>query len=356
MDNLQGLTSTEYIVLVLDAIILLIFFYKVLKNIQSMKMTGMFKGMIWVFGIWFVSKLFGMTMTTQVFGTIISYTFLAVIILFPDEFKRMLDHYGRRRVIKWNKEKLLNLQGRKAVAEAVIQLSRQREGALIVIARESNLQEEIDRGETLGEIKVTSDMIQTFFQEGGAYANGAMIIKDNTIVAANSLLDIAKREDLIRSGAGNRHLAALQVTWAKDCVAVVVSATTGKITVAGKAGKKLEYMYAMDTKQMDIHNGIDEFELEHLIDGLLNNKRATEEEIEDKRKQQNDNYKALTKEERKQQIERRKEKREKEKAQKPKKHADRRKNGGKRKKKQEKTEETRPTSRGFGGYDTDYFK
>jgi len=252
---------------------------------------------------------------------------------------------------------MLCKSGRKAIANAVMSLSRQRVGAFIVISRESDLNEEIERGDKLGEIMVSSSMIQTLF-EGSSYSKGAMIIRDNAIISANSMLDIARRDDLIRSGAGNRHLAALQVTHSKDCIAIVVSGTTGKITVAGKVGRKLEYMYAMETKQMDIHNGIDEFELEHIIEGLMTNKKVTDEDLDNKR----NGGKKLSKEERQEQIrQKREEKRleaERKREEQSKKREAQKQNRkkGKGRKRKDVPADDEPVSRGFGGYDIDEFR
>lgn len=348
------MTGFQYVLLGLDALVISVLFYKVFKNVQTLRLNGLFKVLMITLIIWIGSKFIGLDMVTQVFGTIISYSFLAVIILFPDEIRRLMDQFGRRGVFKRNKDKLLNKQGRKALADAVLQLSRKKEGAYIVIAREDTLEEEIGRGERLGELEVTSDMLQLLFQEGGAYSKGAVIIKDNAIVSANSMLDIAKRDDLIRSGAGKRHLSALHVTYAKDCVAVVVSARTGKITIAGKTGKKLEYMYAMPTKQMDIHDGLDEFEIEHLIEGLLENKKASDEDIEEKRKKANGERK-VSKEERQEQLRKKKEQKEKERHQKREELEKRKKAGEKRGSKKGKQEDP-PVSKGFGGYDIDDFR
>lgn len=345
MDNMQGLTVLQYIALTIDMLFVFIFFYMVMKNIQSMRMSGIFKGMCFVFGIWIVARLFNFAITAQVFGTIISYSFLAVIILFPEEFKKVLDHYGRRNVSKWNKDKLLNKEGRKAIAEAAIELSRKKEGAFIVIARESSLYEEAERGDILGEINVTSRMIQTLFQREGDYSKGALIIQDNKMIAANCMLDIAKKEDLIRVGAGGRHLAALHISYAKDCVVLVVSGSTGKITIAGKEGKNVKYKFAMETTQTNIHDGLNAFDIEKLIEGFLANKSVSKETL---KKAENSQNKSLTKEERQQELKRKKEEREKERQQ----RKENRKKGVKNPKtKKSKQKESEQVSRGFGGYD-----
>lgn len=338
---MEEMSVFQYILLILDGFILFVFFYKVLKNLQSMKMMGMFKAIMTLLIVWFGAKLIGLDMTMTVFGTIISYSFLAVMILFPDEFKRMLDQYGRKRkVIKWNKDKLLDKEGRKGLAKACMELSRRREGAYIIIARESDLQDEIERGESLGEIKVTKEMIETLCKQGSEFNKGALIIKDNAIVSANSLLNIAKRDDLIRRGAGNKHLSALWVTHARDCVALVVSAETGGITISGKVGKRLSYNFSKKTKDMDIYEGMDEVELEYLIESLLSNKESNEQELSNKRTPK----KKLTKEERQQELKEKQRQKELEREEK-------RKNRGKKKpkksKKKRKDEEEFQPSKGF---------
>lgn len=339
------MTGTEITVMVLDFIILFIFFYFLINNLQTMQMRGFVKSLVIVFVVWVLAKLLSMEMTVTVIGTILSYVVLLVVILFPEEFRKMLDRFGRKRSFYWSVDRLIGKEERRAVAEAMMEMSRERVGFLLVIAKGSGLEEELESGEYIGEVRITKEMIRSLWRDGGKYNKGAMIIKDNLILTVNSMLPIGRRDDLIKAGAGSRHLAALGVTYANDCVALVVSATTGKITIANKNGKDLDYHYSLDTREHDIRNGIDVNELERRIEESLVGKPVKEVKDGESKK--------LTREEREKQMKKKREEKQKKREQRKKEQQERRKKGkktgGTRRKKKEESEGE--VSRGFGGYD-----
>lgn len=347
--GLAGLTGTEIGILVVDFIVLFVFFYMLINNMQTMRMKGAVKSLTWLFIIWTAARVIGMDMTEAVFSTMMGYVLLLVVIVFPQEFKKMLDRYGRKRSIFWSTDKLIGPEERKSVAEAMMELSRKRTGFLLVIAKESGLEDEIDNGDLLGEVNITKDMLLSLWDEDSNFNQGAMIVRDNVIVSANSLLPVAKKDSLIRAGAGERHLAALGITYAEDCVALVVSRTTGKITVASKHGKGVNYHFALDTREHNIRNGLDVGALELKIGEALTGKES---------KEGTGSGQKLTREEREQQIKERREKREAEKEER-KQEIEKRKRLRKEGKKvpkqargrRKKDKEEEPKSRGFGGYE-----
>src|SRR5699024_3199660 len=125
--------------------------------------------------------------------------------------------------------------------------------------------------------------------ENSHFAQGAMIIRDDEIVSLNVLLDMYNYQDLVRKGAGKRHLAAFWVAKERDCIAIAVSAKTGKITIASTEKKRLEYSYAMATKETDITDGLDEQSLAALIERRLlgKNEHLANKEENKKKKHKN---------------------------------------------------------------------
>src|SRR5699024_4358876 len=276
----------HYLIFTIDFIVIFTFFYIALKNIWTMRIVGLFKAFMFVVVFWFVSRVAGLEMSTQVFGVMISYAFLAVIVMFPEEFKKMLDNFGRKDIVQWNKYKLISKESINELAGAIMQLSRRREGVLIVIARKSDLEDEINKGEKVGNLSINENVIKELLKENSHFAQGAMIIRDDEIVSLNVLLDMYNYQDLVRKGAGKRHLAAFWVAKERDCIAIAVSAKTGKITIASTEKKRLEYSYAMATKETDITDGLDEQSLAALIERRLlgKNEHLANKEENKKRK------------------------------------------------------------------------
>src|SRR5699024_2898713 len=216
---LDKLDPVHYFLFTIDFIVIFIFFYVSLKNIQTMRIMGLFKALMFVIVFWFVSRVAGLEMATQVFGVMLSYSFLAVILMFPDEFKKMLDNFGRKDIVQWNKYKLISKDSIHELAGAMMELSRRREGAYIIIARKSDLEEEINDGERIGSLSINKNVITELLKENSHFSKGAMIIRDNEIASMNVLTNMTNYSDLVRKGAGKRHLGAFWVASERDCIA-----------------------------------------------------------------------------------------------------------------------------------------
>ena len=105
-----------------------------------------------------------------------------------------------------------------------------RHGALIVLERETGLQEDIDSGVVV-EAKVSSQLLETIFFPSTALHDGAVIIRGDRIIAAACVLPLT---DSLLPGAhlGTRHRAGVGVTEQTDAISIIVSEETGITSVA----------------------------------------------------------------------------------------------------------------------------
>jgi len=164
---------------------------------------------------------------------------IAVIILFQGEIRRFLTTLGSRSFrrpfpFKTFKEKLED------VFLAVDYLSSKKIGALIAIEKEISLKSYADRGIRIqGEL--TKDLLVSIFYPRSPLHDGAVIIKENKILAAGCLLPLPTTHKL-----GNefiprtRHLAALGLSQETDSAVIVVSEQTGTVSLATKGNLKRE--------------------------------------------------------------------------------------------------------------------
>ena len=112
---------------------------------------------------------------------------------------------------------------------AVEPLSESRTGALIVIERDMGLRTFVESGVPM-EALVSRDLLLAIFQNKGALHDGAVIIQNERMAAAACFLPLTINP--VASKAGTRHRAAIGVTEDSDCIAVVVSEETGRISAA----------------------------------------------------------------------------------------------------------------------------
>jgi diadenylate cyclase len=78
---------------------------------------------------------------------------------------------------------------------------------------------------------ISRDLLCSIFEPGGALHDGAVIIQGSRITAAACFLPLTTNP-LRMTQLGTRHRAALGITEESDCLAVIVSEETGKISIA----------------------------------------------------------------------------------------------------------------------------
>jgi uncharacterized protein (TIGR00159 family) len=116
------------------------------------------------------------------------------------------------------------------IVRAAAQLARLRYGALIVIERETGLQDYADRG-VLVDANLTRQLLINIFYPNSPLHDAAVIIRDDRILAASVVLPLT--DNISPTGQlGTRHRAAIGVTEDSDALAIVVSEETGNISVA----------------------------------------------------------------------------------------------------------------------------
>lgn len=168
---------------------------------------------------------------------------LAIPVIFQPELRRALERLGRAGT-------LLSRQAPETVRAKVIEeisvaaekLSERRHGALIVLQRQSSLEEYIRTGIALNS-DVTSQLILTVFWPKTELHDGAAIIDEHgRMASAASVLPLTASRNLPDPKLGTRHRAALGISEVSDAICVVVSEETGRISItnAGRMIAKLD--------------------------------------------------------------------------------------------------------------------
>ncbi len=158
---------------------------------------------------------------------------LAVLIVFQPELRRGLEYIGRSRfltksLIEIRGESLSKVVGE--IVEAAASLSRQKIGALIVIERQTGLNEVAETGTSINGL-VSSDLLINIFIPNTPLHDGAVIIKDDKIKAAACFLPLTDNTNLSKE-LGTRHRAALGISEKSDSLSIIVSEETGAISIA----------------------------------------------------------------------------------------------------------------------------
>jgi len=161
----------------------------------------------------------------------------ALLIIFQPELRNALAKLGSSKFFSFSQNQRHEFLD--TFADAVVQLSKKRIGALFAFERSISLSEHLKTGVELDAL-FSPEFAQTIFFPKTALHDGGMIIANNRVVGAGCVFPVSSRELADRS-TGLRHRAAIGVTEEADCVAVVVSEETGRISICvdGKLSKGL---------------------------------------------------------------------------------------------------------------------
>ena len=151
----------------------------------------------------------------------------ALIVIFQPELRNGLARLGSTPLFSFSSKRRLAFLER--FADAVINLSKKRIGALFAIQRDISLKEHLDSGVVL-DAQFSPELAMTVFYPKAPLHDGGMIIADDRVAGAACVFPVTEREMKDRS-TGLRHRAAIGLTERTDAIAVVVSEETGGISI-----------------------------------------------------------------------------------------------------------------------------
>jgi diadenylate cyclase len=216
-----------------DIALVTIMFYAVLYAIRGTQAVQMLRGLILV-------TFFAILVTPIVldeftaFRWLISKTLTALLVAIPvilqPELRRALERLGR--AVQGMRLSSAQSMTRvvTGISRAAGELSERQYGALIVVEQMTGLQNIAETGIKM-DAMISSDLLVSIFYPKTPLHDGAVIVRDDRIIAAAAVLPLSEHP-LTDRKRGTRHLAAIGVTEGTDAIAVVVSEETGSISVA----------------------------------------------------------------------------------------------------------------------------
>lgn len=227
---------------IIDIVIVAYVFYKIYVLIKETRAVQLIKGIIVLLIATNVSGWLKLYTTNWILEKTMTVGLIAILIVFQPELRRGLEYIGRTKFLSKSFVEIKEEYTKtviEEIVEAAASLSRQKIGALIVIERETGLNEVIQTGTKINGL-VSSGLLINIFIPNTPLHDGAVIIKDDTIKAAGCLLPLTENMNLSKD-LGTRHRAALGITEGSDSIAIIVSEETGAISVADN-GRLLRYM------------------------------------------------------------------------------------------------------------------
>ncbi len=240
---------TTTIKAMIDIAIVWILAYAVLKNLKNnVKMVFLLKGILILIIVKIISDYFDLRTTGVILEYILTWGVLALIIIFQPEIRNALEQLGKKQIV--TKHRSLTLDEREKVVYEIMNaleyMRKSRIGGLIVIEREISLNDYIEKSKML-DADISSDLLESIFFPRNPLHDGGVIIQGNRISSAGAVFPISLNGK-INKKLGTRHRAALGISEESDCIAIVVSEETGKITIA--IDGTLNYNLSIDDARM----------------------------------------------------------------------------------------------------------
>ncbi len=220
---------------VIDIVVVAIIFYKLFTLIKETRAEQLIKGIIFLLVLTKLSEWMQLFTINWILSNAMTLGAIAILVVFQPELRRGLEYLGRSSMFT---KSLMEIRGEslskvvEEIIEAVASLSRQKIGALIVIERQTGLNEVADTGTNI-EGFVSSDLLINIFIPNTPLHDGAVIIKEDKIKAAACFLPLTENKTLSKE-LGTRHRAALGISERSDSISIVVSEETGGISTAEK--------------------------------------------------------------------------------------------------------------------------
>jgi len=216
-----------------DILSVTLIFYWLLWVIQGTRAAQLVRGLV-IFVILVVgaANLFYLQALNWLLSQALPALIVAIPVVFQPELRRALERLGHTGA--WLRTPLGSHEPQteetiEEITKAVAQLARLHYGALIVIERETGLQDYADRGIPL-DAALTQQLLVNIFFPNSPLHDGAVIIRGNRILAAGCVLPLS--ENLTDPQLGTRHRAGVGITEESDAIAIIVSEESGQISLA----------------------------------------------------------------------------------------------------------------------------
>lgn len=239
-DNLINLAKNF-----IDVLIVWLVLYFVLKSLsKNLKMILLFKGILFIFILKVISDWFDLVTIGFLLDYVIEWGILAVIVIFQPEIRNVLEQLGRSQLL--GRHKVLTVDQRQKIVYEIVNtmdyLRKSRTGALIVIERDNSLMDYIEKAKKIY-ADISSDLLMSIFFPNNPLHDGGVIIQGDRITCARAVFPISENSKVVKR-LGTRHRAALGISELTDCISLIVSEETGRLSVA--INGKLNYNLTPD--------------------------------------------------------------------------------------------------------------
>jgi len=212
---------------VIDIFLLFVIFYYLLLLIKGTRSYQIAVGLLSILLLAIAADLLNLTAFSLILSNFSTYLIIAIIVLFQDDLREVLAEIGSKLRTRYSKAAQSEVE--EEIINTVVALSLAKIGAIIAIEREIKVKNYVNRPVKIDAV-VDKDLLLTIFTPGSPLHDGAVVISKDRIEVARCFFQLPPLLEF--TPGGTRHLAAIGITQQTDCIALVVSEETGKISMA----------------------------------------------------------------------------------------------------------------------------
>lgn len=218
---------------IVDVLLVWLVLYYILKSLRkNVKMVLLFKGIIFILVLKIVSSFFGLVTIGYLLDYVIEWGILALIVIFQPEIRNVLEQLGRSQLL--GRHKVLTVDEREKIVYEIVgameAMRKTRTGALIVIERDNSLNDYIEKSKKIY-ADISAELLVTLFFPNNPLHDGGVIIQGDKITSARAVFPTSDNSRISKR-LGTRHRAALGIAEITDCISLIVSEETGRLSVA----------------------------------------------------------------------------------------------------------------------------
>ncbi len=242
--NIPEFTITD----VLEILIIAYAFYHIILWIKDTRAWMLLKGMFLLGIIFLAALLLDMNVILWVFQNAIVVGIMALVVIFQPELRGALEQLGRKNILgslasfENQKAKRERYSGKsiQALVKSVYEMAKVKTGALIVVEREIQCREYERTGIPI-DAEISSQLLINIFEHNTPLHDGAVLLRDNRIVAATCYLPLSNNLEVSKE-LGTRHRAGLGISEVSDSLTIIVSEETGFVSLAsdGRLYRKVD--------------------------------------------------------------------------------------------------------------------
>jgi len=221
----------------LDIAIVAWVLYRVFLFIRGTRGVLLLRGILLVLVAYLLCRALKLDTITWLAQSAATMLIVAVPVVFQPELRRALSLLGQGELFRtelFGKAPVDVARVSEEIVQAIRTLSARKIGALIILERQSGLNEFTETGTSLQAL-VSADLLVSLFHTTSPLHDGAVIVRGDRILAAGAVLPLSEAvRRHPRRPIGTRHRAALGLSETTDAISIVVSEETGVISVASQ--------------------------------------------------------------------------------------------------------------------------